>query len=68
MARVSGTLPHELTYDQDYVLSKSAIPLPSRKNPAYEDYCRSQGISKDEDNLSVLLGTIGKRGAFQFYL
>jgi DNA-binding transcriptional regulator YiaG len=40
--------------------------LPSRENPAYEDYCRSQGISKDEDNLLVLLGTIGKRGPSSF--
>ena len=82
----------ELIYDQDYVISKTAIPLgvelslfkehhfsekgklfpslmdriPSRENPAYEDYCRSQGIAVNEDNLIILLGTIGRRGPSSF--
>lgn len=36
--------------------------IPDRENPAYPDYCRSQGISVDENNVLVLLGTIGRRG------
>lgn len=40
--------------------------IPSKANPAYEDYCYSQGITPDEDNLIILLGTIGKRGPSSF--
>ncbi len=40
--------------------------LPSRDNPAYNDYCLSQGISASEENLIVLLGTIGRRGPSSF--
>lgn len=36
--------------------------IPDRENPAYPDYCASQGIAVDEDNLIVLLGSIGRRG------
>ncbi len=37
-----------------------------RENPAYPDYCDSQGISVHEKNLIILLGTIGKRGPSTF--
>jgi DNA-binding transcriptional regulator YiaG len=49
-------------------LMKTAIStlIPSRSNPAYKDYCISQGISPNEKNLIVLLGTIGKRGPSSF--
>lgn len=40
--------------------------IPSKENPAYKDYCISQGISVDEKNLIVLLTTIGKRGPSSF--
>lgn len=40
--------------------------IPSRFNPAYRDYCESQGISIDEKNPIVLLGSIGKRGPSSF--
>lgn len=40
--------------------------IPLKANPAYEDYCRSQGIAPDEKNLIILLGTIGKRGPSSF--
>jgi len=40
--------------------------IPVRENPAYEDYCISQGISVDEKNKIVLLGSIGKRGPSTF--
>ncbi len=36
--------------------------IPDPENPAYPDYCASQGIDINEDNLIVLLGSIGKRG------
>ena len=36
--------------------------IPERKNPAYKDYCKSQGISIDEKDLIILLGTIGRKG------
>ena len=40
--------------------------IPSKENPAYEDYCRYQGISRDETNPIVLLISIGKRGPSTF--
>ncbi len=40
--------------------------IPSRRNPAYEDYCKQEGISQEEKNPIVLLGTIGKRGPSSF--
>jgi hypothetical protein len=40
--------------------------IPSRENPAYEDYCKSQGISVTEDNPIILLVSIGKRGPSTF--
>lgn len=40
--------------------------IPERSNPAYEDYCKAQGISPKEKNQIVLLGSIGKRGPSSF--
>lgn len=40
--------------------------LPDKDNPAYNDYCKAQGIYPDEENLIILLGTIGKRGPSSF--
>ena len=40
--------------------------IPSKANPAYKDYCESQGISPNENNSIVLLGSIGKRGPSSF--
>jgi len=40
--------------------------IPSKDNPAYQDYCVSQGISPHEKNPIILLGTIGKRGPSSF--
>ncbi|HPI41464.1 MAG TPA: helix-turn-helix transcriptional regulator [Pseudobdellovibrionaceae bacterium] len=40
--------------------------IPSRENPAYEDYCESQGISASETNPIILLISIGKRGPSTF--
>jgi hypothetical protein len=40
--------------------------IPSKENPAYDDYCKSQGISPDEQNPIILLVSIGKRGPSTF--
>lgn len=40
--------------------------IPLRANPAYADYCRSQGVSVDEQNPIILLGSIGRRGPSSF--
>ncbi len=40
--------------------------IPSKENPAYSEYCKSMGISPNEANPIVLLGTIGKRGPSSF--
>lgn len=40
--------------------------IPDPENPAYPDYCASQGISVDEKNLIILLGSIGRRGPSTF--
>lgn len=40
--------------------------IPLKSNPAYIDYCKSQGISPDERNSIILLGTIGRRGQSSF--
>ena len=40
--------------------------IPSKENPAYIDYCRSQGIDVEEKNQIKLLMSIGKRGPSTF--
>ena len=40
--------------------------IPSRQNPAYEDYCRSQGVSVEEKNPIILLISIGRKGPSTF--
>lgn len=40
--------------------------IPSKHNPAYPEYCQAMGISKDESNPIILLGTIGKKGPSSF--
>lgn len=40
--------------------------IPDKSNPAYNDYCKAQGISPDEQNPIILLGSIGKRGPSSF--
>ena len=36
--------------------------IPSRRNPAYAEYCQHCNISPEEDDPMVLLSTIGRRG------
>ncbi|MGD0664713.1 MAG: HipA N-terminal domain-containing protein [Rhabdochlamydiaceae bacterium] len=40
--------------------------IPSKENPAYPEYCQSMGISLNESNPIILLGTIGKKGPSSF--
>jgi len=40
--------------------------IPSRENPAYVEYCASQGIDPEERNTIILLGSIGRRGPSTF--
>lgn len=40
--------------------------IPSRRNPAYGDYCRQWGIDPKEDDPFMLLATIGRRGPSTF--
>ncbi|MCY4512923.1 MAG: helix-turn-helix domain-containing protein, partial [Bdellovibrionales bacterium] len=42
--------------------------IPSRENPAYEEYCRSVGISPSEKNLFILLVKLGRKGPSSFIL
>ena len=40
--------------------------LPSKKNPAYKEYCHSVGVSPLETNPFVLLAKLGKKGPSSF--
>lgn len=40
--------------------------LPSKKNPAYPEYCQMVGINPSEKNLLVLLSTLGHKGPSSF--
>ncbi|MDA1354545.1 MAG: HipA N-terminal domain-containing protein [bacterium] len=40
--------------------------IPSKRNPAYPDYCAQWGISDTETDVLVLLSTIGHRGPSSF--
>ena len=40
--------------------------IPSKRNPAYPEYCQSVGITPSEKNSMVLLSTLGKRGPSSF--
>lgn len=42
--------------------------IPSRENPAYEEYCRSADISPSEKNPFVLLAKLGRKGPSSFIL
>lgn len=40
--------------------------IPSRQNPAYPEYCELMGIDPKEQDVFVLLSTIGKKGPSSF--
>lgn len=68
-----GVIPlgNELPVTQREHLSIKLFPslsdrIPLRENPSYADYCRVAGISETEEDVLVLLPTIGKRGPSSF--
>lgn len=40
--------------------------IPSRRNPAYPEYCQMMGIDPQENDPFILLSTIGRRGPSSF--
>ena len=52
--------------DKGVLFPSLADRIPLKSNPAYADYCKSQGISVEEINPIILLGSIGKRGPSSF--
>jgi HipA-like protein len=40
--------------------------IPSRKNPAYVEYCKATGLSPEEKDPLILLSTIGAKGPSSF--
>ncbi len=64
--------PHLPLYKETHISEKGELfqslmdRIPERANPAYPDYCHHTGISVDETNKIILLGTIGKRGPSTF--
>ena len=40
--------------------------IPSKRNPAYEEYCQTVGISPSEKDPLVLLATLGQKGPSSF--
>ena len=61
----------EFPLTQKEFISKHLFPffedrIPSRKNPAYPEYCLAMGIDPNEKNPLVLLSTIGRKGPSSF--
>jgi HipA-like protein len=54
------------TYQSEQLFRPFADRIPSRENPAFPEYCRSAGISTDEDDPLILLSTIASRGPSSF--
>ncbi len=51
--------------------SKSLFPsfedrIPSKKNPAYQEYCKMVGIDPSENDLLTLVATLGRKGPSSF--
>ena len=70
---------HPLPFGPDLPISKqrhSSVRLfpsfedriPSKKNPAYKEYCQSVGISPSEKNPFVLLAKLGRKGPSSFII
>jgi len=53
-------------YESNHLFIPFADRIPSRDNPAYSEYCKAQGISKDERDPLILLTTIAARGPSSF--
>ena len=54
------------TFVSDTLFSPFQDRIPSKENPAYQEYCAEWHISPDEIDDLVLLTTIGHRGASSF--
>lgn len=53
-------------YQSEQLFRPFSDRIPSRENPAFPEYCRSAGISADEDDPLILLSTIASRGPSSF--
>jgi HipA-like protein len=53
-------------YQSKQLFRPFAERIPSRENPAFPEYCKSAGISMNEDNPLILLSTIASRGPSSF--
>lgn len=61
----------ELPLTQKQFKSKTLFPsfqdrIPSKRNPAYPEYCLAMGIDSKENDPLVLLSSIGRRGPSSF--
>ena len=61
----------DLPFTQRMHISSSIFPsfldgIPEKQNPAYASYCEQFGINVDEDDILILLSTIGHRGPSSF--
>lgn len=54
------------SYESKTLFRPFAERIPSKENPAYDEYCKSAGISPEEKNLFILLSTIASRGPSSF--
>ena len=59
----------DLKFSSEKMFPSLEDRIPSKRNPAYPEYCASQGIDPDEEDPLILLSTIGRRGpsSFVFY-
>lgn len=53
-------------HKSEQLFSSFADRIPSKKNPAYVEYCEKFGIPLNEKDEIILLSTIGKRGPSSF--
>lgn len=53
-------------HKSEQLFSSFADRIPSKKNPAYAEYCEKLGIPLNEKDEIILLTTIGKRGPSSF--
>lgn len=54
------------THKSDKLFASFVDRIPSKRNPAYVEYCQKLGISPEEEDAIILLSTIGKRGPSSF--
>lgn len=53
-------------YQSEQLFRPFTDRIPSRENPAFSEYCKSMGISVDENDPLILLSTIASRGPSSF--